>query len=663
MRSLTTLFEHKSVKIAIGIFALLLIGVITLDISVNNQGGLFLLFSLIYVLLPGILFLFVIDNSFFIQYKAQAVCISYFVGFSLLIIQYYLLNAIGFLYLIRFTPILSVLVLLILASKRLKHTKIHVDLAKAYDMILPYVAFLSITIIACYISLKTAAPDKASPIHIDYSYHMGNVAILTRAGKLEDTRVLGMTFKYHYFMDLYYAILRLIFPADIWNCIFRYTILLISPLIAISMFSFAKTIINSKIYCFIICLIIVFFPSLSPRIVGFTPHVLNNLNNVGFAFPLSICLTQILINSYNPASYRKSNLLVIFLLTFLLTGTKGPFSLILIGTMFLFVLFCSVAKHRISLYQVSVLLTMLLSFAILWFTILNVAMNDRNIFSDKTGIFKYFDYYILLDEKSILAKQAANPFLIFLTIPLSLVENFGGAAIPFMIMIPVLFLKLYKKQIKETEIIMAFLIICTCVCVGSSIILALGNNKIYFFMIATPYIYLSAYGLFRDKSENSGVIVHRLKNIILGLSTLLLIATSICSILNPIKVVGLDTPAKEELEAISWIKENTDADALFAINDHYPGWKFYYYSGFTERRFYLESYGYAHNSGKTIKDLEPQIERNQQLFDSEQSPVIAEEIGIDYFLFYNEAGEVPEILEKNYNLCYKNKLIRIYSRT
>ena len=141
------------------------------------------------------------------------------------------------------------------------------------------------------------------------------------------------------------------------------------------------------------------------------------------------------------------------------------------------------------------------------------------------------------------------------------------------------------------------------------------------------------------------------------------IANSICSILNPIKVVGLDTPAKEELEAISWIKENTDADALFAINDHYPGWKFYYYSGFTERRFYLESYGYAHNSGKTIKDLEPQIERNQQLFDSEQSPVIAEEIGIDYFLFYNEAGEVPEILEKNYNLCYKNKLIRIYSRT
>ena len=207
MRSLTTLFEHKSVKIAIGIFALLLICVITLDISVNNQGGLFLLFSLIYVLLPGILFLFVIDNSFFIQYKAQALCISYFVGFSLLIIQYYLLNAIGFLYLIRFTPILSVLVLLILASKRLKHTKIHVDLAKAYDMILPYVAFLSITIIACYISLKTAAPVKASPIHIDYSYHMGNVAILTRAGNLEDTRVLGMTFKYHYFMDLYYAIL------------------------------------------------------------------------------------------------------------------------------------------------------------------------------------------------------------------------------------------------------------------------------------------------------------------------------------------------------------------------------------------------------------------------------------------------------------------------
>lgn len=96
MSNLTTLFEHKSVKITIGIFALLLIGVITLDILVYNQGGYFLLFSLFYVLLPGSLFLFVIDSSFFKRYKAQAVSISYFVGFSLLIIQYYLLNAIVF---------------------------------------------------------------------------------------------------------------------------------------------------------------------------------------------------------------------------------------------------------------------------------------------------------------------------------------------------------------------------------------------------------------------------------------------------------------------------------------------------------------------------------------------------------------------------------------
>ncbi|MDY6340317.1 MAG: hypothetical protein SPL61_12040 [Saccharofermentans sp.] len=662
MSNLTTLFEHKSVKITIGIFALLLIGVITLDILVYNQGGYFLLFSLFYVLLPGSLFIFVIDSSFFRRYKAQAVSISYFVGFSLLIIQYYLLNAIGFLFLLKFIPFILSLILSLFATKKLKHIKLRVDPTKTYNMILPYIALSAIIFVACYVSLRTAAPDKSSPIHIDYSYHMGNVNILTRAGNLEDTRVMGMTFKYHYFMDLYYAILRLIFPADIWNCLFRYSILLISPLIAISLFSFAESIIKNKLYCFIICLIIVFFPTLSPRIVEFTPHVINNLNNVGFAFPLSICLTQLLINSYNPVSYKKTQLLIIFLLTFVLTGTKGPFSLILIGTMFLFVIFCSFAKHRISLYQVFVLLTMVTSFAILWFTILNVAMNDRNIFSDKTGIFKYFDYYILLDEKSILAKQAANPFLLFLTIPLSLVENFGGAAIPFIIMIPILFIKLFRKKITEADYSTAFVTICTFVSVGSSIILAMGNNKRYFIMFATPFIYLSAYGLFSNKSKNK-IIFNRLKNIILGLSTILLVATIICSSFNPIKVVGLDTPAKEEFDAISWIKENTDADALFAINDHHPGWKYYYYSGFTERRFYLESYIYAKNSGRTPEDLKAQIEVNEQIFTSPDTKAIVSNLGVDYLIYFDRSGAAPELLEENYTLCFSNECLRIYSVT
>ena len=660
--------KSTSVKMSLAVFSCLLIIAVSADVTIRNQGGYLILFSLVYVLLPGLLFVAAIDKDFFGRFRVQAFVIAFFCGFGLLIGQFYLLNALGLLHLIKFTPLAVIILLALLSAGNLKKMKLKIDKADLLNRALPYLLLVAITMLASYVALKTSVPDKTSPVHIDIPYHMGNVNILTRAGSFEDTRVMGMTFKYHYFMDLYYAILRNVFPAEIWNCVCRYSILLIPPLAAPGIYSFANSLRKRPVINFVATMFILFFSAITPDVTMFSAHVINNFNNMGLAVTCAMCLIHLLTSGFNRNEYKYTDLISVFITALILTGSKGPLTLIILGTVFVFIFYNAVARHKFSFYQITAFFTILAAFAVIWFTLLNVAINSQTIYTSKQGLERFFDYFAIMNTNTPLYEHAADPLYAFITIPVSLFENFGGAVIPFAIMVPVLiWLPFSRKQRDNINYKTAFLAICTCISLVGAYVLALGNNRLYFLMLATPTIYLTAIGIdeLSDKAKTKAKTKVKtvISRVIQALTVCFLLASFIGSFLNPIKFVGLDVPNRSEIVGINWIRENTDEDALFAINDHYPGWKFYYYSGFTERRFYLESYGYAANSGKTFKDLESQDETNAQLFTSENSPVIAQNLGIDYFVYYDTTGKIPEILEKNYKLCFSNDCLRIYSRT
>lgn len=656
--------KSTSVKLSIAIFSLLLILAVSADITIRNQGGYLIFFSLIYVLLPGLLFVATIDKCFFKRFRVQGVIIAFFCGFGLLIGQFYLLNALNLLYLIKFTPLAVIILLALLSAKNLKGLKLKFDRTDLLNKALPYLLLVATTMVASYVALNASVPDKTSPVHIDFPYHMGNVNILTRAGSFEDTRVMGMTFKYHYFMDLYYAILRNIFPAEIWNCVCRYSILLIPPLAAPSIYSFANSLRKKPVINFVTTLFILFFSAIMPDVTMFSAHVINNFNNMGLAVTCAMCLIHLLVSDVNKNTYKYTDLIFIFITSLILTGSKGPLTLIILGTVFVFIFYTAVARHKFPTYQISAFFTILAAFAIIWFTLLNVAVNSQTIHTTKQGLGRYFDFFAIINTKTPLYEHATEPAYAFITIPVSLFENFGGAVIPFVIMVPILIYLPFSRNNKGIiNYKTAFLAICTFISLVGAYVLALGNNRLYFLMLATPTLYLTATGINDLSVKAKSAVKFFILILIKAITVCLLLASLIGSFLNPIKFIGLDIPSPSEIIGINWIKENTDEDALFAINDHYPGWKFYYYSGFTERRFFLESYGYAANSGKTYNDLESQAETNAQLFNSENSPVIAQNLGIDYFVYYDTTGAIPEILEKNYELCYSNDCIRIYSRT
>ena len=550
--------DSKIFKIAFAIFSLLVILFIGGDLTIHNQGGYLILFSLIYVLIPGLLLISAIDKDFFKRYKGLTPVIAFYSGFTLLIFQYYALNALGLLSLIKFTPVLIAILLFIPGRRNLKEIIPKTEKKKLLDDSVPYLLLTAILMTISYVVMTDSVPDQTSILHIDYSYHMGNVNILTRAGSLEDTRIMGMTFKYHYFADLYYAILRLIFPAGIWNCVLRYHILFIPLLVGSSIFSFIRSKTGKTLPSFIVTLLIILCPSLIPAITKFSVYNLTNSNGVGFALSLTIAVASLLIQSSDESSTCYSDLIILFLLTLCLAGTKGPFALTLTGAMLIFTIYCAIDKRKISRYQIAAFITIASAFAIIWFTLLNVAVNDQNIENSGTGLLKYFNYQIQLPDGLFSQAQLSDTKFAILLVPFALLCTFSGAAIPLMILVPVLLADQFLHKVQKRDYTTVFAAICSCIGIGGAYLLAVDYNRIYFLMLAVPFFYFAAFGFFEMARSAKKKVLTILTVIVMVISGLFTCFSVVNSVLTPEKIAGFELLTQEELDAISWIKENTN---------------------------------------------------------------------------------------------------------
>ena len=655
----TSIKKLNAGSIVFGLLSLAVIVHMTADIVIKYQGIYLILFSLLYVLFPGLMMTFALGSDFIKRYKKWVPVIAFYAGFSLLIIQYYLLNLIGFLPAIKVVPIVIGIAFTALSWKTIKAIDIKKNAPKDLNKFVPFLVVLAAVMAFAYYYLKKTAPGTSSNLFMDYCYHMGNIEILTRGGNFEDIRVMGMTFKYHYFMELFYAIIRLIFPATIWNCVFRFPVLLVSPLVCGSFYNFIHSKAKNSIVSALFTALIILFPSVSPTATLLTNHILTNINAVGFSLPLAICLVEFIIRSGDKNEFKYVDLIPVFLLGMTLTGLKGPFAMALIAAMFIYIVYCALAKRDVLTNQLCIFLVLIVAFAILWFTLLNAAITGSNISNESTGLFRIFDFQVSVPQ---IFNREANTYDSakgLLYIPISLIMSFSGAAFPFIVMVILLIAGFIRNKEIKQDYRLAMSIICAVTGIVFDYVLAVAQNRVYFFMFALPFVYICAaqfVRLIKDKNKT--------------VKTIGIVFIAICSVFVVISVNNsfqkpfFDTPrgtlTRAEIDSIYWIKEHTSKDALFAINTDYPNGNPYYFSGMTERRFYLESYRYSQNSGKTINDLKGQAEINARMFHDESSPEICKELGVKYLVYFTD-GLSTDILDKNYELVYSMEEVLIYS--
>ena len=344
-----------------------------------------------------------------------------------------------------------------------------------------------------------------------------------------------------------------------------------------------------------------------------------------------------------------------------LTGLKGPFALALAGVVIVFFVYCWIYNRKVSLLQVLEIPVFIASFAIIWFSLLNVAATGSNVTGDSHGLMKYFSFQITVPGFGLTDGFIINTSDALLFIPQSLFFTFAGASVPLVIMIFVVIVRLFTKKQKEYDLKTAMCVICALAGILMNYLMAVGYNRSYFFMFAMPFVYYCAVSFVRLVTDLKQRILKLVSVVIFALSCMIAVLAVVNNCSKPFLAYGSGKLSQDEIGCIAWIKDNTDRDALFAINESEPNGKKYYYSGYSERRYYLECYKYAENSGKTEADLSDQIEINSKLYNDEDSRVLAEKIGVDYIIFYNAEGGNNEILNKNYQLCYDSPEVKVYS--
>ena len=214
-----------------------------------------------------------------------------------------------------------------------------------------------------------------------------------------------------------------------------------------------------------------------------------------------------------------------------------------------------------------------------------------------------------------------------------------------------------------------------------------GNSQLYFLMISIPFIELLAvdYIWSNYSSLNKGFKIFVLITFILGSFTTVFIGlhqggNGVLKINDVLTKNEMETQpswnsiTKYEYEGMLWLKENTEEEDVIASDRYHltspssewstEGSKYFYYSAFSQRQFFLEGweYGYQDQDGEKNPVIGQKIEICKKLYSNNTNKVeIMNKNEINYLVVSRFSHPDLEIRDKNLDLVFHNRDIKIYS--
>ena len=632
----------------------------------NNQGLWLLLFLLFYVFFPGWSFLGLTDPDS-LKESGWRVLKAFYLGFFLLIIQYYLLNSLGVLQFIKVTPLILGIAVFAAACRRYGRYAVKPFIKENYrkeallirvQEAFPFFCLMVLFLLYVYLLMIKSAPSPDSSLFLDYPYHMGNVVTLTEGGELMDVRVAGMQLRYHYFVELFYAILRRVFPVDVFNCVLRYPVVLVPGLICGSVYMLMRTVMKNKAGCALAAGLLLFFSDIDSGYTHLTSHIGTNINSVGVALPCLVVLVYSLKQVLGERKVKPGRLPVLFALSVCTAGLKGPFCMVAAGGAVLMILVLIIREKRIPVAFICASAAVLFAFCIIWILLLRNGVNTDNVESG-TGLLGVIKFGMTVPSpfEGLMSGESLRSALL---IPLSIFYAYGSFGILFILAVISFLAGLRKKTYDRNYI---FLVILSLLSLFCYYFLAVGRNKVYFLMAGAPFVGAVAVSWIRGFQNNEKVSVNLKRAVIIACS--LIMSVSIMNgVKNPRMYVGIGVLSQDDIEAVRWLKANTSESDLIAITDYGQDEnnKFFYYSAFSERHFYLETRYYAMNSGKTWESLQAQWEENNRLFenDNPQRNEEAKKLGIEYLVQIDYSGVFDTDLSRELEECFRSSTVRIY---
>lgn len=682
---------------AIAIIAMALIGIMVYGAQLSNLL-IFGAFILLYVQLPGLLI-----NKFIklpVVHMSTRLLLGLFSGWALETLVYFINDLNGnniLLYIVG--PCLSIAYV----AKCIKLGRKELTLSRFNPTKLSSCFCIFFVCILLYSLINTQylylSPELADFTHMnpDKAYHMGLINSLSHSYPLQSPWVQGAYINYHFFTEILYSIPVRLFGLGADFILMSCGAYLTAYTCGLAFYSFFKEM-SSKphragIYCLLLFASNIYVTRNIRTSLAFT-FILINDNAAGYGIAATLATLILLKLWYEQFNHNdKRTYVTLILLTMyvmLTTGIKGPMGAVLIASLWGTYLLGLILK-KVPAKLIAPLILLTVGFYIVYHFVLGSKgqsnANGASFIAPATII----DIAFWKKPLIALLKRFGTPRIIRLVIVLFvyIVVFFSAYFLPFILgYLRELYLVLSKKR----DFNLPRIVIYAECCVGFICLMILnysGHSQIYFGLVTAFLAPMVAYWFFEDmelasvKSKLSKFAL-RLSAITFGIAIVLSTYQLGVYFKNHYQSAVNATNAEatynkytsisnSEYEAMRWVEQNTDQDSVIATDRYYSvdpinysianRWdnRFFLYSVYSNRYFYIEGSGYNIPNSRWADRLD-MVELNNKLYDvnNESRGELANELDIDYVIVSKRFTNIPDLTNDDYSKCFENEDIIIY---
>ena len=650
----------------------------------------FLLYGMVWIQIPGMLISKVLLAGR-LKFSTRLLA-GFFMGFLYMATWYYVESLTGLQGLIMVMGPLTSAIALFLYFKNGRPSIFNAAEHFRWTYVIIFVGIYLISMINFQFYYLFALGGQTTQVYHDSLFHTGNIVSLSRSFPNTDIRIDELTFYYHYYYELIFAMCKHIFKMDAFRlylngnalvCAFPLTMALITISDRIRGM---KQVIPARYFFYCGGLFTSMIALMPLNIIGGTfpiswmgNHLLSNINAIGLALSLTVMVIDILAEIW----YDKiaiSNLAGVYFLAAVATGFKGTTGaqLVAIGWSVFIVEWFITKNFHIQKLLYNVALT--LGFAFTYITVttgLNPSgANNRSMTLSPGG-----RYGTLTNSRAgqIFDKVGLDymgfPWVI-IAIVLAVILMIGPCILPLTGFIVGRFKTLITEG-KIGDIFDWFAIGSILMGVIGYVIFAIPGQSQSYLVIANAGLifYCSVKYIVEHRLEPIFRIMH-----VFFVFGALLFAVDIAyfcyrdvnqnAIYSQPSEGRKDLVSSETMDAYFWLRDNTPEDSIIAVDrldeglDELSDGKdtrsiYFYASAFAERQCYLEGYDYSDISEEQVDAM---ISMNEKFFgdDAAEAEAAIEVTGVNYIVVTKQGHPSYKATSNRLHSVYNNSEVQIY---
>ncbi len=612
----------------------------------------FWLYVIFWIQVPGML---LVDFLLPRRLKAYTRLLSgFFLGFICLATIYFIESIIGINGLIAVAgPVLSVIAFIRYFKKG------RPSVYNAYEHfkwlgILIFGFIFIVSTINFQLKYAGALSGQTTQVYHDFLFHTGNIVSLSRSFPNGDIRISGLTFYYHYFYELIFAMCKHIFGMDAFRLYMNGNALICAWPLTLAMMIVGerlrgdRSIRGVRYYSYYAGMLVSCICLLPVNVVGaklptswLNNHLFGNGNAMGLALSITVLLVDVLVEVwYDKFSVRV--MIAIYLLAATATGLKGTTGIVLVTISWSVFIIESIIVKKIHMPRFFYVFCASLGF-VLTYLIVTVGLNpsgsnNRAMEVTPAGTLDASRVGQVFSKLGL--DYMAFPWVI-IAVLLCIVCIVGPCILAFTAFAYSKFKTLVKENVIG-DIFGWFAIGSVIIGVAAFCSVSVpGLSQGYFVITNAAFIF---YGAMKYLIENKKTLISYVTYLFFGIGTAFLIIDIGYFCYDDCKQEAVyeseagdrqDLVSAGTMEAYLWLRDNTPEDAMVAVDRFTEDLDYrsiyFYCSAFSERQVYIEGYDY---SDITEKQVEAMFSINEKFYseDTAVAEAAMEMSGVDYLV-------------------------------